>query len=121
MKIRNGFVSNSSSSSFILLLKRKPKSVEDTLKLVYPIPLDQALTYHIHYEYQDDMVLHAPQAADLIYKQLMQHEDGFGRKEKGTKWRAPTKIQTIGSFVHSDYYWIRPNDLYPHERVLESY
>jgi len=36
MKIRNGFVSNSSSSSFIVLLKHKPKDVKDLMNMLFP-------------------------------------------------------------------------------------
>jgi hypothetical protein len=35
MKIRSGFVSNSSSSSFIVIFPNKPKTVEETMKIVY--------------------------------------------------------------------------------------
>lgn len=36
MKIRQGFVSNSSSSSFIVLLPRKPKNINDLKKMMFP-------------------------------------------------------------------------------------
>ena len=35
MKIRNGFVSNSSSSSFIVIFDKKPESVEEVRSLLY--------------------------------------------------------------------------------------
>jgi hypothetical protein len=35
VKIRNGFVSNSSSSSFILFLKKVPESIEETQKMLF--------------------------------------------------------------------------------------
>ena len=37
MKTRNGFVSNSSSSSFVVLLPHKPKSVEDLKDMMFPM------------------------------------------------------------------------------------
>ncbi len=36
MKIRNSFVANSSSSSFIVIFKRKPRSAKDVLKALFP-------------------------------------------------------------------------------------
>ena len=36
MKVRQGFVSNSSSSSFVVAFPEQPKSVEDVLKMMFP-------------------------------------------------------------------------------------
>lgn len=35
MKTRNGFISNSSSSSFIVAFPKKPKTVEETFKMLF--------------------------------------------------------------------------------------
>ena len=35
MKIRNGFVSNSSSSSFVVAFDKKPETVEELKKLLF--------------------------------------------------------------------------------------
>jgi len=48
--------------------------------------------------------LHAPEAAKLIYDQLKQNEEAYGKKDKHG-YKSPTKIQRIGSFVHRDYYY----------------
>jgi len=36
VKIRNGFVSNSSSSSFVLCFKKKPKNVSEIKEIIWP-------------------------------------------------------------------------------------
>jgi len=43
MKIRTGFVSNSSSSSFIILYKGNKEQLEEKLKTVVEVPEDHAL------------------------------------------------------------------------------
>jgi len=45
MKIRNGFVSNSSSSSFIVLLPNKPQNEKDLKKMMFPNFSDADLVY----------------------------------------------------------------------------
>ena len=62
MKIRNGFVSNSSSSSFLVLFKRLPKSIEETIKALWPNKPDGCL----HLDYYDD-VLSYKEAARIIF------------------------------------------------------
>lgn len=69
MKIRNGFVSNSSSSSFMLLLKRKPESVEDLEDLVFIEEQDYTNAISV-----DDTTFTLREAAHLIAK---------GRKTSG--------------------------------------
>ena len=63
MKTRHGFVSNSSSSSFIVALDEIPKCVRDVEKVFYP------KGGHVHADYYDE-VLTAQEAAEKIWLQL---------------------------------------------------
>lgn len=47
MKVRNGFVSNSSSSSFIVALDHKPIDANDLMSMMFPNMLEDAL-HHYH-------------------------------------------------------------------------
>jgi len=50
MKIRNGFVSNSSSSSFVVIFPREPKSASDVKEMLFKDRSDYANPY----QYGDD-------------------------------------------------------------------
>jgi hypothetical protein len=63
MKVRDGFVSNSSSSSFIIALDKVPKSVEDVKSTFFP------RREYIKADYYDE-VLTADEAAAKIWNQL---------------------------------------------------
>lgn len=56
MKIRNGFVSNSSSSSFVVKLKRKPKDAND-LKSLLKIKDDDIDSYYPGFYCDDDVTV----------------------------------------------------------------
>lgn len=68
MKVRTAFVSNSSSSSFIVALDKKPESVEDVKKVFYP---NGNGVFYEYGDYSPDKgELTAEQAAEKIYAQL---------------------------------------------------
>ena len=46
MKIRNGFVSNSSSSSFVVILKEEPKDVDHLHRLLHNTDEDIKYVYN---------------------------------------------------------------------------
>ncbi|MFA5313444.1 MAG: hypothetical protein WC375_09055, partial [Methanomassiliicoccales archaeon] len=46
MKTRNGFVSNSSSSSFVVVFPKKPTSRADVLKIMYPNEQKNVSKFH---------------------------------------------------------------------------
>lgn len=103
MRQRGGFVSNSSSSSFILFLDHKPKDADDVMQQLYPIEDNEH--YHIKCDYYDDTVLHAPEAAKLIFDQIKVNEEYYGKKGKGG-YRNKTKVEAIGSSIHMAFYYI---------------
>jgi len=85
MKIRNGFVSNSSSSSFVVAFKKIPKSVEEVQKLLFT---DQAL--HSYYEHK--YTTH--EIAEQVFRDIQEHR--------------PIKLRTVTKEVASGYYEGRP-------------
>ena len=64
MKIRNGFVSNSSSSSFIIAFKEKPKSAEELKEILYS---EKDTLY-----WDDDYNMPTELAAKIIFNDLDQ-------------------------------------------------
>ena len=62
MKIRNGFVSNSSSSSFVVIFPTEPKSVEDVKKYLF----DEGQEYFTH-PYDDDAGFSVDQVSETVW------------------------------------------------------
>lgn len=68
MKIRQGFVSNSSSSSFVILFDHKPKDEADCFEQLFKTPVSETEKVHIHAECIDE-VIHGLEAAGMVYEQ----------------------------------------------------
>lgn len=77
MKIRNGFVSNSSSSSFIVAFPREPSSVEEVKETLFPNGDETYSYYEYHCSTQEvsetvwkDIQGQKPNNKDKIWKEL---------------------------------------------------
>lgn len=70
MKIRNGFVSNSSSSSFIIGFRSKPKNAQDVQKIMFP---NMACDDHITADYSDG-ALHVVDVAQMIFEDIQNNK-----------------------------------------------
>lgn len=66
MKIRNGFVSNSSSSSFIIPLKDIPSSVEDLQQMMFGDASE------IDYMYSGGGTLETRVMAEIVYRDIVE-------------------------------------------------
>lgn len=98
MKIRNGFISNSSSSSFVVAFPRKPKTVSDVIEMAYNGNPD----FEIGTDYNDKKVLATEAARDI----LNQIENG----KKAT-------LTQIAKEFQSRYYY----DVYDNSYSLDRY
>lgn len=69
MKIRSGYVSNSSSSSFIMLSNKKFKSWQDIYEFLFKTKPEDDMKRFIHTEYIEE-VLPADEAAKYLWQQI---------------------------------------------------
>ena len=75
MKIRQGFVSNSSSSSFILRLPHKPKSVDELKEMLFP---RWKLTDTIDRDYFEEKTLTIAEIVEQVFKDITEGpESGY--------------------------------------------
>jgi len=76
MKIRTGFVSNSSSSSFVVAFPRKPESVDDVKKMLFD--KDQTHYKHPYGTWEDgkekDVVYPVDRVAETVWEDI-KHQD----------------------------------------------
>ena len=102
MKIRNGFVSNSSSSSFILKLPYYPQSVDDMGKMLlgdeYPILL----------VYYDDIAFPTKQVLEIIYNDVI---NTIGKKKNLTIDNIDRNEIDINEYTTNNY----------DKKILEKY
>lgn len=79
MKIRNGFISNSSSSSFIVRLPKKPKTFEELKNSMFP---NKEWTDRINYEYLENESLTVAQVIKQIFNDIeINQKDATNIKE----------------------------------------
>jgi len=72
MKTRLGFVSNSSSSSFVVLFDKKPESREELFKLMFPKDPGQLEVY--------DTVLSTDEIVDTVWKEIKEFDKPIDKK-----------------------------------------
>ena len=64
MKIRNGFVSNSSSSSFILKFNKMPESADEVRKILYGENPPELTGYY------DDFAISTKQVSEILFRDI---------------------------------------------------
>lgn len=96
MKTRNGFVSNSSSSSFIFMLNRAPENAGDLYSLLYPSGRQWVLDPYPSIRDGRDMNVSTLEAANRIWDQIR------GKTNK-TNWTAIRRELTFRGIPFDDF------------------
>ncbi len=101
MKTRNGFVSNSSSSSFVVAFPKKPKSVEDVHKMMF--------------DGEDGRIQPYDFVDGLSYSQIAKRVWDDIKKKPKDKWdhnKVPAKINDIKEEFANRYYYRVGSNVY---------
>lgn len=87
MKIRSGFVSNSSSSSFIVALDHKPVDANDLMSMMFPNMLEDTLH---HYDLWDRVESHTiKEISEHVFRDLSTNESDIANAFHGWLEGAP--------------------------------
>jgi hypothetical protein len=105
MKTRQGFVSNSSSSSFIVGFKKVPKTDWELRDLLYPADKD-GKRKNVTTDYSDDGGLDTTTAATIVFKDLQDQK--------------PLTQKQIGEEINSGYFEGYPEINYSSDREADQ-
>ncbi len=98
MKIRTGFVSNSSSSNFIVAFPRKPKSIEDTLEMMFGT---QNVHYVSFYGGKNCTEVDTLEIAESVFRDIKENK------------RKATKKQMIKSLTEGYFSFYEDEEMFP--------
>ena len=97
MKTRKSFVSNSSSSSFIIGLNRKPRTLEELKEQMFPgDAFDKAITYIEDSEWSETMSV--GDIVKNVFKDIRELPK-YNRKDKNRIWRFCRKLKNDDKMI----------------------
>jgi len=100
MKIRLAFVPNSSSSSFIVIFPRMPKTVKETFEFLFGHQADPEISV---YEYNVSVT--RQQAAEIVFKDLQDKSCRCSNKELVYLFSMRYHYSSCGFYQDSRIYW----------------